>query len=372
MFDMQRIGQRISALRRSRSMTQQELAERLGISFQAVSSWERGNAMPDIAKLPELARMFSVTVDWLIGSPDAVADRQVTRAKVQEAAPVVSVDTVEMPAIAPRKVQPILPPQVGACPPPPVQREEAPRAVQSLPEASDAPRGLPEAEKKAHVPLDLQEIQQMLPFMDEEDVAVLARRAVEEQGRDAVGVFLPFMDEDDVAALARRAVEKQGTDAVGMFLPFMDEDDVDALAQKAQEQGGSMGCFLPFISEELIGSMAQARYRQSGVESISEFLPFMDEDDVDAIAREMIAKGGELQPLLPFMSEDGIGEIAQTAVAQGNMEALKVYAPFMDEDVLTEIACKQARTNGLSSIAAFLPFLDESTIKTLIWEKYNL
>lgn len=325
-------------------MTQQELAERLGISFQAVSSWERGNAMPDIAKLPELARMFSVTVDWLIGSPDAVADRQANGEKAQEAAPVVSVDTVAMPAIAPNAAQAALPPQVGACPPPPVQMEEVPHAVQSLPEASHAPQSLPEAEKKARVPLDLEEIQQVLPFMDEDDVAVLARRAVEEQGADALGIFLPFMD----------------------------EDDVDTLAQKAQEQGSSVGCFLPFMSEDMLGSIAKARYRQNGVDSISEFLPFMDEDDVDAIAKDVTAKGGEIQPLLPFMSEDSIGEIAEKAIAQGNIEALKVYAPFMDEDDLTEIACKQARTNGLSSIAAFLPFLDEDTIKTLIWEKYNL
>ncbi len=344
MFDMQRIGQRISALRRSRNMTQQELAEHLGISFQAVSSWERGNAMPDIAKLPELARMFSVTVDWLIGSPDAVADKQPPRPIVQEAAPVVSVDTVEMPAIAPASAQPVLPPQVGACPPPPVQMEEAPHTVQSLPKAPDAPQGLPAAEKKARVPLDLQEIQQMLPFMDEEDVATLARRAVEEQG----------------------------IDAIGMFLPFMDEEDVDAMAQRAQEQGSSIGCFLPFMSEDQIGAIAKARYRQDGVESIGEFLPFMDEDDVDAIVKDVIAKGGNIKPLLPFTAEDVIREIAQASLAQGDVEALKVYAPFMDDDDLTDIACQQARTNGLASIGPFLPFLDESIIKKLIWEKYDL
>ena len=44
-----------------------ELAERLNISFQAVSNWERGNSMPDISKLPELAELFGISIDELLG-----------------------------------------------------------------------------------------------------------------------------------------------------------------------------------------------------------------------------------------------------------------------------------------------------------------
>ena len=42
MFSMEKIGIRISTLRKQQNMTQMELADRLGISFQAVSNWERG------------------------------------------------------------------------------------------------------------------------------------------------------------------------------------------------------------------------------------------------------------------------------------------------------------------------------------------
>lgn len=48
-------------------MTQMELADRLNISFQAVSNWERGNSMPDISKLPELAELFGISIDELLG-----------------------------------------------------------------------------------------------------------------------------------------------------------------------------------------------------------------------------------------------------------------------------------------------------------------
>mgnify|MGYP002555568186 CR=1 FL=1 len=59
MFDMQQMGIRISNLRKAAQLTQTELADRLGISFQAVSNWERGLSMPDISKLAELASLFA-------------------------------------------------------------------------------------------------------------------------------------------------------------------------------------------------------------------------------------------------------------------------------------------------------------------------
>ncbi len=57
----EKMGLRISELRRKRNLTQNELAEKLGISFQAVSSWERGMKMPDIMNLKELAGILEVT-----------------------------------------------------------------------------------------------------------------------------------------------------------------------------------------------------------------------------------------------------------------------------------------------------------------------
>lgn len=67
LFNMQEIGARIACLRREQDLTQAELAEKLGISYQAVSSWERGASMPDISKLVDLARTLNVTVDTLLG-----------------------------------------------------------------------------------------------------------------------------------------------------------------------------------------------------------------------------------------------------------------------------------------------------------------
>ena len=62
------IGENIKNLRKRKNITQEELAEHLGISFQSISKWERGEGLPDITILPELADFFNTSIDELIGS----------------------------------------------------------------------------------------------------------------------------------------------------------------------------------------------------------------------------------------------------------------------------------------------------------------
>ena len=63
-------GNRIKSLRLSRSMTQEQLAQKLGVSAQAVSKWESGTNMPDILMLPDLSVIFGVTIDELFAMTD--------------------------------------------------------------------------------------------------------------------------------------------------------------------------------------------------------------------------------------------------------------------------------------------------------------
>ena len=64
------IGKQIKALRLAKEVKQEELAEYLGVSFQAVSKWETGASVPDIALLPNLAVFFGVTIDELFQIPN--------------------------------------------------------------------------------------------------------------------------------------------------------------------------------------------------------------------------------------------------------------------------------------------------------------
>ena len=64
------LGTAIRRLRTERGMTQEELADYAGVSFQAVSKWETGTTTPDIALLPKLAVFFGVRIDDLFGITD--------------------------------------------------------------------------------------------------------------------------------------------------------------------------------------------------------------------------------------------------------------------------------------------------------------
>lgn len=64
---MKKINLRIAELRHKKKITQQELADIVGVSFQTISKWENGRAMPDITYLSILAEYFNISVDQLIG-----------------------------------------------------------------------------------------------------------------------------------------------------------------------------------------------------------------------------------------------------------------------------------------------------------------
>ena len=63
----QTMGKRISDLRKSKGMTQEQLAQQVGVTAQAVSKWENDLSCPDISILPQLAEALGVTTDELLG-----------------------------------------------------------------------------------------------------------------------------------------------------------------------------------------------------------------------------------------------------------------------------------------------------------------
>ena len=72
-MNIEKAGEQIAVLRKSKGLTQSELGERIGVSFQAVSKWERGETLPDITLLPDLAKILETTIDFiLLGSEKVI------------------------------------------------------------------------------------------------------------------------------------------------------------------------------------------------------------------------------------------------------------------------------------------------------------
>ena len=60
-------GQRFLKLRKARNLTQEDIAKKLNISAQAVSKWENDVSSPDISLLSDIASIFNITIDELLG-----------------------------------------------------------------------------------------------------------------------------------------------------------------------------------------------------------------------------------------------------------------------------------------------------------------
>ena len=80
------LGNRIAELRKEAGLTQEQLAGKLGVTYQAVSKWENGNSYPDISLLPRLSEIFQVSLDSLFGKEDTILTERVLEKAVRAAA----------------------------------------------------------------------------------------------------------------------------------------------------------------------------------------------------------------------------------------------------------------------------------------------
>ena len=267
-FDMHRIGQTIARLRRERNMTQMQLADEMGVSFQAVSNWERGQSMPDISKLPELAELFSTTIDDLLGhhaplilhAMEGKLDTwRFTLPEVEEAAPLL----------------------------PPKQLEDL-------------------ADKLLDMP-NLPDMGQLLPFLPTEKVDALLRQRLEKgQSLQEYAVFAST----DAVDNAARTLEQQ-LQPLADILPFMSEDLREQIARDRCAAGQDINDLLPFLYEDTVDELA--RQADSQGRSVAHFLPFMTEDALDALALTRLQQGRSITELLPFEGERLLTRLAEAA-----------------------------------------------------------
>ena len=61
-----KLGEKLQQLRKKSGLSQEQLADRLGVTRQSVSKWESGAAAPELGKLIALSDIFSVSVDYLV------------------------------------------------------------------------------------------------------------------------------------------------------------------------------------------------------------------------------------------------------------------------------------------------------------------
>ena len=78
------LADKLQLLRKKNLLSQEELAEKLGISRQAVSKWESGQSLPDLNKLKAISKLYNVTIDSLVNDDNEIGERNENKAAYEK------------------------------------------------------------------------------------------------------------------------------------------------------------------------------------------------------------------------------------------------------------------------------------------------
>lgn len=274
MFSMEYTGRKISELRKSRNMTQMELADHMNISFQAVSNWERGNSMPDISKLPELAELFGITIDELIGGKLELLDS------------VVSEKTVEY--------------------------------LQSNSITSD-------------------EFKEIAPILKPDQADTIFENVTPSFDLSEIADIVPFISRNIVNQLALQCSENGSYKDLDHLAPFVDKKILTSIAKKMISEGKSIADLALFLGRENIDEYAMENYQLKGLSSLDDIAPFISKEILHQIAEKEFANNGlkNFESIAPFMNTTLLNDFAQKAIQKDGIKAISPIAPFLDKTMLS-------------------------------------
>ncbi|QSX04818.1 helix-turn-helix domain-containing protein [Sedimentibacter sp. zth1] len=304
MFQTKTVGRKIFELRKEKNITQMELADLLGVSYQAVSNWERGNSMPDISKLSDLSRILGISIDDLLNDEksstiikNVIGGTEEEYIKENE----VSLDEIN-------DIAPILKPN------------QTEKIVDKVIESSNEN-------------FKFEDIVAIAPNLDEDFLYTLIKNCIDTATLEDVLSIAPFLDEDDIDELAIGLLDADNvnTKIVVSLAPFMTEDGLDTIVNKYSDKINieAIACFL---DEDTVSDYAKKMYNLNEFDKIIKIACYMDSDDV--------------------------AELALKAAKDDNIHFVTTVAPYIDdEDELHEIASILVKKHGISGIKGIMPFL---------------
>ncbi len=243
MFNMNDIGRLISKLRKEHNLTQVELADQLGISYQAVSNWERGDSMPDISKLSELATIFNVSIDELLGhTKQADTIKEIIADKV--------VDVKDLDEETLQDVLPLV----------------KPKQVEKNIDFSN---------------VTFEQLKSVAPFIDEKILDEAVLESLDDVSVNDIVSLAPFMSSTAISQVVLKAYASDDfkvSDIIAI-IPFVDQEIVDALASKLSER--ELIPLAPFLSDEVVSDIVKKTMEEGRLKDVIGLMPFAKGDFFD-------------------------------------------------------------------------------------------
>ena len=327
MFDTVKVGRIISQKRKEHNMTQMQLADALGISFQAVSNWERGNSMPDISKLPELAELFGCSIEELLGGGASAGNVEklakgegqgLSLGEIAEVAPVLTPEVLDEAVESARRGTP------DACGDSSLQE-----GAEGESDDEDFDEEIDEEDEEGEYEEDEEEPRRFHAFWkrtgrgarahirDGKTVYILGAEKSGEKRKDKdkckrlkeLVMLAPFLSSERLRELVEELRgEGYTVSELVPLAPFLSEEELDALIELAEADDGELAALAPFLSQETLKKLAE----RSGV------------------------KSGQLIALAPFLSEEALEELVMGALERGERIPRGLY-PFLSERAIVEI-----------------------------------
>lgn len=355
MFDTVKVGRIISQKRKEHNMTQMQLADALGISFQAVSNWERGNSMPDISKLPELAELFGCSIEELLGGGASAGNVEklakgegqgLSLGEIAEVAPVLTPEVLDEAVESARRETPSV-----AC------------GDSSLQEGTLGDSSLQEGAEESEEEGSDEDIEEEIEDeeggdeeIDEDDEDEDIEEETEEPRR-----FHAFWKRTGRGA---RAHIRDGKTVYILGAEKSGEKRKDKAKSKRLKE---IVMLAPFLSSARLRELVE-ELRGEGytVSELVPLAPFLSEEDLDALAELADADGGELAALAPFLSQETLKKLAERGGVRSSQ--LVALAPFLSEEALEELVIG-ALGRGERIPRGLYPFLSERAIAEILMRK---
>lgn len=296
MFDTMQIARRIKQARIEKNMTQMDLADAMGVSFQAVSNWERGNSMPDIGKLGDLCAVLGLDVSELLGVESKAAE-VVDKALEKEE---LTLDELA-------EVAPMLPPQQV--------REQTEKA-------------------KGRKKVNISQIMGLAPFLDEQYLSNLVADA-DVEDLSEVACLAPFLDRKTLRDLVVRCENNGEFGTIMELAPFLDKQTLDTLVEKLEAEDISQVVSLaPFLSRDTLDRLVEKSVLDADSAMLCGLAPFLSKDTLGKLVDRLLEQDGEpdlscIDGLAPFLSKETLRKVADRLMEDRDLSGLSSVMPFL-------------------------------------------
>lgn len=314
MFDTMMIAKRIKDARIARNMTQMNLADELGVSYQAVSNWERGNSMPDISKLGDLCAALDLTVDELLGvenqSTAAVnkimQNEEVTPEELADVAPILPPENIqqlvkEMTTMASRLAENVTKQAVDKSGNMTVRISKKFGKKHTSQENWNC-----DTAKGNHRKVNLSALSELAPFLDKESLDEMIRKA-DLSDLDGLDDLAPFLSKEALTVIAEQADIDQ-MDCFVDVAEFLDEQTVEKLIYRCleEDEGDMIGEFAAFASKETLDKLVDTLIEQNtDIQDldwdISEIYPFLSKESLCKLAKYMLCQNNDLDEVTSYL-----------------------------------------------------------------------